>query len=796
MGEKRKTRTFAKHLGVISTAALSTFALSEALSTAKAAEIESYDAETEITEQFVEIDEVSEPATIEDIAEVEESATTATEDDEIVPIDELTEADLTPALYTSGDDRSAETVATETDEVLPIEELSEADLTPTLYGSGVEVAEEETYEIEVSESERLYEAGKNDEKNEDGVYSYRIPALLRTKDGSLLAASDQRVDHSGDWGDINIVVRRSTDNGETWDEIKPIIDLPTNPNSAKPGEIDSAFTIDSALVQDPETGRIFVFYGMMPEIRGIWELDTESKAYSEIDGVTYQNLFKEGEEEPYTIREEGIVYSPANEPTDYRVVTEAEAPYSELGDLYEKDQKIGNVYFTTNDASPFKIVRLNYLWMSYSDDDGQTWAQPTDITPQVREDWMQFFGVGPGAGIALHTGEHKGRLIIPMYSTNKKTGAHHLNGAQASRVIYSDDHGKTWHGGEAANDGRIYGVNKEVISAETQDSPSIENSEATVVQLNNGDLKMFMRNRSGYVTMATSKDGGETWEDQVKTIREVKDVYVQLAAVQTMIEGQEYVVLVNAGGPGRTNGTIHLALVLPDGELEWVHHQKFQDGKYAYNSIAPIGDGQFGILYEHSTEEENDFNLDFRTINITTPHREAYETITIVKDAAADAIADLHFDKETEDAFFDRIDKAGSYDELDALVKEAIALSEEMTAEWSDDIAPEFGDSADVLEQWIDREDDDVEYTEEWVDFDAPEAALDADGHVVSPEKPVADVLAAEKEKADAATEEKAATPAEGATAALPHTGFAAAGLGLAVALVGVGSAFTLKKKH
>lgn len=40
------------------------------------------------------------------------------------------------------------------------------------------------------------------------------------------------------------------------------------------------------------------------------------------------------------------------------------------------------------------------------------------------------------------------------------------------------------------------------------------------------------------------------------------------------------------------------------------------------------------------------------------------------------------------------------------------------------------------------------------------------------------------------------ATPAEGATATLPQTGFAAAGLGLGLAMTGIGAAFSLKKKH
>ncbi|MGX7348045.1 hypothetical protein [Aerococcus vaginalis] len=119
----------------------------------------------------------------------------------------------------------------------------------------------------------------------------------------------------------------------------------------------------------------------------------------------------------------------------------------------------------------------------------------------------------------------------------------------------------------------------------------------------------------------------------------------------------------------------------------------------------------------------------------------------------------------------------------------------EVKTEWAEEIAPEFGEKAEVVEQWIDREDDDVKYTEEWVDLDAPEAELDEEGHVVSPEKEVAGAVVADDEKAEAHEAAKeAATPAEGATATLPQTGFAAAGLGLGLVMTSIGAAFSFKK--
>ena len=52
---------------------------------------------------------------------------------------------------------------------------------------------------------------------DNGVHTYRIPALAVTKDGSLLASYDARLDSAHDLpGNIDILLRRSRDAGRTW----------------------------------------------------------------------------------------------------------------------------------------------------------------------------------------------------------------------------------------------------------------------------------------------------------------------------------------------------------------------------------------------------------------------------------------------------------------------------------------------------------------------------------------------------------------------------------------------------
>ncbi|WP_336314967.1 SIALI-17 repeat-containing surface protein [Streptococcus oralis] len=463
----------------------------------------------------------------------------------------------------------------------------------------------------VTEKEDVFEGGRNNQPNKDGIKSYRIPALLKTDKGTLIAGTDERRLHHSDWGDIGMVVRRSSDNGKTWGD-RIVISNPRDNEHAKHADWPSPVNIDMALVQDPETKRIFAIYDMFLESKAVFSLPGQApKAYEQVGDKVYQVLYKQGESGRYTIRENGEVFDPQNRKTDYRVVVDPKKPaYSDKGDLYKGNELVGNIYFEYSEKNIFRVSNTNYLWMSYSDDDGKTWSAPKDITHGIRKDWMHFLGTGPGTGIALRTGPHKGRLVIPVYTTNNVS---YLSGSQSSRVIYSDDHGETWQAGEAVNDNRPVG--NQTIHSSTMNNPGAQNTESTVVQLNNGDLKLFMRGLTGDLQVATSHDGGATWDKEIKRYPQVKDVYVQMSAIHTMHEGKEYILLSNAGGPGRNNGLVHLARVEEDGQLTWLHHHLIQEGEYAYNSLQQIGPDEFGLLYEHHAPGGVPYTLSFKKFN-------------------------------------------------------------------------------------------------------------------------------------------------------------------------------------
>ena len=466
---------------------------------------------------------------------------------------------------------------------------------------------------EVTAKLDVFEGGENRKPNKDGIASYRIPALLKTDKGTLIAGTDERRLHHSDWGDIGMVVRRSDDKGKTWGN-RIVISNPRDNEKARNPEWPSPVNIDMALVQDPKTKRIFAIYDMFLEGKAVFSLPEKApQAYEQIGDKVYQILYKQGDAGHYTIRENGEVFDPENRKTEYRVVVDPKKPaYSDKGDLYKGEELIGNIYFEYSDKNIFRVSNTNYLWMSYSDDDGKTWSAPKDITYGIRKDWMHFLGTGPGTGIALHSGPHKGRLVIPAYTTNNVS---YLSGSQSSRVIYSDDHGETWHAGEAVNDNRPVG--NQTIHSSTMNNPGAQNTESTVVQLNNGDLKLFMRGLTGDLQVATSKDGGATWEKEIKRYPEVKDAYVQMSAIHTMHDGKEYVLLSNAAGPGRErkNGLVHLARVEENGELTWLKHNPIQSGKFAYNSIQDLGNGEYGLLYEHADNNQNEYTLSYKKFN-------------------------------------------------------------------------------------------------------------------------------------------------------------------------------------
>ncbi len=104
-------------------------------------------------------------------------------------------------------------------------------------------------EVDKHEFELLFKSS-----NTDGS-CYRIPAIATMPNGDIIALCDQRIGSCGDLKfnkDINIVMKRSKDNGKTWSEMDTLVDYPYGQSASDP-----------SLIVDEQTGCVFLFYNFM-----------------------------------------------------------------------------------------------------------------------------------------------------------------------------------------------------------------------------------------------------------------------------------------------------------------------------------------------------------------------------------------------------------------------------------------------------------------------------------------------------------------------------------------------------
>ncbi|TLU98323.1 exo-alpha-sialidase [Dyadobacter luticola] len=87
----------------------------------------------------------------------------------------------------------------------------------------------------------------------DGFKSFRIPAFVKAPNGDLLAFAEGRVDGGRDFGDIDIVMKRSKDSGKTWSAISTVAAY----NNLQAGNPAPVFDLGDPAFPN---GRLFLFY--------------------------------------------------------------------------------------------------------------------------------------------------------------------------------------------------------------------------------------------------------------------------------------------------------------------------------------------------------------------------------------------------------------------------------------------------------------------------------------------------------------------------------------------------------
>lgn len=428
-----------------------------------------------------------------------------------------------------------------------------------------------------------------------GSISYRIPSLLTTQSGTIIAGADQRETIANDApNSINFVIRRSTDGGKSWGDLQTLI---TYPGHGATG----ASVIDSCVVQDQNTGRIFVLIDHFPG--GIGQPNAEQGV-----GIDQQGRFRlyDSEGAEYSWLPDGRVLDNAGKETNYQVdelgnvsIIKAQANAGGKTTKSSKNNTLpgGNVFLHRGEDpnETLLTMRTSYLQMIYSDDDGLTWSKPVNLDHQVKEEWMRFLGTSPGSGIQLRYGKHKGRLIIPVYYNTDNWKAF------SCAVVYSDDGGETWRRGASPNDGRE--VAGEITNSRELKDEIAATHESTVIERSDGSLVMYMRNQhpKAKVARSISYDGGETWNG-VEFDETLDEIFSLPNAVNVSTsESPDRIVFANASQmmPYRGRGVLRVS---HDGGRTWTKSRTFNPAHYVYQCMSFLPDGNLGLLWERETQ--------------------------------------------------------------------------------------------------------------------------------------------------------------------------------------------------
>ncbi|MGW0483305.1 sialidase family protein [Nonomuraea sp. NPDC003214] len=119
----------------------------------------------------------------------------------------------------------------------------------------------------------------------EGFHTFRIPAVVVTRAGTVLAFAEGRRGSAGDSGHIDLVVKRSADGGDTWSEARVVAEEPRGGTVGNPAPV---VTSDGRIVlvsvrQGPAATEAKIRRGQVPAADGRRVFVQESAD----DGVTW-----------------------------------------------------------------------------------------------------------------------------------------------------------------------------------------------------------------------------------------------------------------------------------------------------------------------------------------------------------------------------------------------------------------------------------------------------------------------------------------------------------------------------
>jgi len=218
-----------------------------------------------------------------------------------------------------------------------------------------------------------------------------------------------------------------------------------------------------------------------------------------------------------------------------------------------------------------------------SKDEGGTWSSPKDVTAGTKHPTVATtVASGPGIGIQLTRGPHRGRILIPF---NEGPFWQWNNYA-----AYSDDAGDTWRCGQ-----NVPGA----FVPDAKRGQASKINEVQMVELSDGSVRLNSRQFAGAKVRKTSvsHDGGETWSP-VEDVPSLRDPSCMASIFRYSFgkDGQAGDILYS--GPDsaqRRNGVLHLSR---DDGATWPVQRVLYPGSFAYSILTQLPDGSIGCLFE------------------------------------------------------------------------------------------------------------------------------------------------------------------------------------------------------
>lgn len=356
----------------------------------------------------------------------------------------------------------------------------------------------------------------------DNIHTSRIPGIATSKKKTLLAIYDARYEHSRDLqGNIDIALNRSFDGGRTWQPTQIVLD------QKNWGNLPEKFNgvSDACILVDDRTGTIYVaglwMHGVLDPATGKW-----------------------------------------------------------VENLSEHSDKWNHQWLSKGSQPGTGIKETSQFLITKSTDDGQTWDEPQNITPQTKKAEWWLFAPAPGHGITLKDGT----LVFPTQGRDSL-------GVPFSNITYSKDGGKTWTASHAAY---------------------TNTTECMAVELNDGRIMLNMRdNRNRGNTLVngrricTTSDLGETWTEH-PTSRKALIEPTCMASIHKHIyrgkNGTQSILLFCNPESCSERNHMTLKVSFDDGKTWPSAHKILLDewDGFGYSCITSVDEKTIGILYESS----------------------------------------------------------------------------------------------------------------------------------------------------------------------------------------------------